>query len=191
MFKQLFAAAALAAVIASPAGAVTFESALTQGSTVVADYAGPRLISFDIDFGNLSAAEVEYRIDDGDIGAPIDFKAILRNFSGSGFTGFTITLSEGSFGTLGSVTRQFGGTAQTFGSGNTATIMFNTPEFLDVEFGNALGTTPNAANWTLLGLHAGDRITLTVTPVPEPGTYALMFGGLALLAGVARRRRQH
>lgn len=29
-----------------------------------------------------------------------------------------------------------------------------------------------------------------VTPVPEPETYALMLGGLALLGGVARRRRQ-
>ena len=31
--------------------------------------------------------------------------------------------------------------------------------------------------------------SLTVTPVPEPGTYALMLGGLALLGGVARRRK--
>ena len=27
-----------------------------------------------------------------------------------------------------------------------------------------------------------------VTPIPEPGTYALMLGGLALLGLVARRR---
>jgi len=29
-----------------------------------------------------------------------------------------------------------------------------------------------------------------ITPVPEPGTYALMLGGLAALAFVARRRRR-
>ena len=35
-----------------------------------------------------------------------------------------------------------------------------------------------------------DNIAVTTTPVPEPATYALMLGGLALMAGVARRRRR-
>jgi len=34
-----------------------------------------------------------------------------------------------------------------------------------------------------------DNLTLAVTPVPEPETYALMLGGLGALAWVARRRR--
>jgi hypothetical protein len=35
---------------------------------------------------------------------------------------------------------------------------------------------------------AFDDVSVTTTPIPEPSTYALMLGGLALLAGVARRR---
>jgi hypothetical protein len=33
-----------------------------------------------------------------------------------------------------------------------------------------------------------DDIAVTTTPIPEPSTYALMLAGLALVAGVARRR---
>ena len=34
-----------------------------------------------------------------------------------------------------------------------------------------------------------DNLSLTVTPVPEPETYAMLLAGLAVLGGVARRRR--
>jgi hypothetical protein len=189
-FKHLIAGAALAAAFTGPALAVTFEGSLTQGATVVNDYAGPGLISFDIDFANFLPAVVEYRIDGGDVAAPIDFNAIFRNLSGSGITGFTIALSQGSFGTLGSVIRQFDGTASVSGGGQLATISFNSPEFLDVEIGNALGTTPNAADWTITGLNVGDRVSLTVTPVPEPTSLAMMFGGLALTGLWMRNQRR-
>jgi hypothetical protein len=36
---------------------------------------------------------------------------------------------------------------------------------------------------------AFDSVSVTTTPIPEPSTYALMLGGLALLAGIARRRK--
>jgi hypothetical protein len=37
---------------------------------------------------------------------------------------------------------------------------------------------------------AGQRILLSASPVPEPGQWALMFGGLALLGGLAHGRRR-
>jgi hypothetical protein len=183
-FKQLIATAALAAGLATPALAVTFEGALTQGSTVVTDFGATGLISFDIDFGNFQPAVVEYRIDGGDMPAPIDFSAVFRNLAGSGIAGFTIALDRGTFASVGSVTRLFAGAAQVVNGGAFATITFNTPEFLDVEIGNALGTTPGAANWTIGGLNVGDRVNLTVTPlpVPEPGVWVLMALGLGALA---------
>lgn len=54
--------------------------------------------------------------------------------------------------------------------------------------GNALGTTPGAQNWTLAGLAAGDRFTLAVSLVPEPGSLALLLAGLAAVAPAVRRR---
>ncbi len=190
--ETLFATATLAAALCAPAAAATFEGAVTQGTTVVSDYAGNGLISFDIDFGNFSPASVEYRIDSADAPLPLDFNAVLRNYTGLGIAGYSITLSQGLFSFVGSVDRQFGGTSAVSLNGSTATVTFNTPEYLDVELGNALGTTPGAADWAIGGLNVGDRVTLTLTPlpVPEPGTYALLLAGLGgALLRVHRTRR--
>ena len=35
-----------------------------------------------------------------------------------------------------------------------------------------------------------DNVTMTVTPVPEPETYAMFLAGLGLMGAVARRRKQ-
>ena len=186
---HILSVAALAAACAAPAGAMTFEGSTSQGATVVTDYAANGLVSFDIDFANFAGASVEYRVDDVDMGAALSFNAVLRNFTNLGFGGFTLALSQGSFATAGSVTRQFGGTALVNVAGGIATLSFNTPEFLDVELGNALGTTPAASDWTITGLQSGDRFSITVSPVPEPGSMALLLAGLGCVGFIARRRR--
>jgi hypothetical protein len=38
--------------------------------------------------------------------------------------------------------------------------------------------------------NTGSGFVVTVSPVPEPATYAMMAGGLALLAARRRMRRQ-
>ena len=56
---------------------------------------------------------------------------------------------------------------------------------------SALATAP-VTSVAFLGspnLVAFDSVSVTTTPIPEPSTYALMLSGLALLAGIARRRR--
>ena len=191
-----FFVALLATAAALPAQAVSFDGALTQGATTVVDYSGRGLLSFDIDFANAAPAVLSYRVNSGDVagGQPISLSAVLRNFSGQGFPGYLLAIDNGAFGVVGSVTRPFGGsTSVSVAGGNAATLSFSTPEFLDVEIGNALGATAGAFNWTLVGLRAGDRINVSVSVVPEPGRYALLLAGLAVVGFMARRQasRQH
>ncbi len=49
------------------------------------------------------------------------------------------------------------------------------------------GTT--VAGYGAIGTMGGYPVSQTITAVPEPQSYALMLGGLALVAGWARRRR--
>ena len=59
MKKHLIAtAAALLLAAAAPAQAISFEGAITQGGTTVANYASTGLVSFDIDFRSFDAAAV-------------------------------------------------------------------------------------------------------------------------------------
>ncbi len=187
MFLKTFIAAA-ALVALAPAGAATFASASTQDGTVVADYSATGLVSFDIDFKSLGAATLNYTISADDLTMPLAWNAILRNLAGIGFDGYVVTLDRGVFAEDGTVTRQFGGSTTVSVAAGTASFTFTPPEFLDIEVGNALGTTPAAQNWVFGGLSAGDTLAITVTPVPEPGTWGLMAAGLGLVGWLARRR---
>jgi hypothetical protein len=191
MIKKTLTAAALALAAALPAQALTFEGAVTQGATVAEDYSGIGLLAFNLDLFNGAPAVLSWRIDDEDLLAPIAFNAVIRNLTGSGLKGVTLTLDRGAFATVGSVTRQFGGgTSAVSGSGATRTVTFTPEEFLDVELGNPLGGA-GKTDWTLgqAGFNVGDRFSLTVTAVPEPTSLAMLLGGLAAVGAVARRRK--
>jgi hypothetical protein len=189
MNKTLIAAA-LALAAALPAQALTFEGAVTQGATVATDYSATGLLSFDLDLANGSAAVLSWRIDDEDLLAPIAFNAVIRNYTGAGLQGLSLALDRGGFASVGTVTRQFGGATAVSGSGATRTITFTPEDYLDIELGNALGGA-GKTDWTLgqAGFQVGDRFSLTVTAVPEPGQYALLLAGLAAVGAVVRRRR--
>lgn len=189
MNKTLIAAA-LALAAALPAQALTFEGAVTQGATVASDYSTIGLLSFDLDLANGSPAVLSWRLDDEDLLAPIAFNAVIRNYTGTGLQGLVLTLDRGSFSSVGTVTRQFGGATVVSGSGATRTITFTPEDYLDIELGNALGTG-GKTDWTLAqaGFQVGDRFSLTVSAVPEPSQVALLLAGLGAVGWVARRRR--
>jgi hypothetical protein len=194
MIRHLLSAAAVAALIAAgPAQALALVGSGGSAGSLT-DYSEEGLLSFDADFtGTAGRIVATYAIEAGDLLAPLDFNALLRNFTGEGLGGYVLSLSAGQFGGAGTVTRQFGGSTAVAGLGSgMLTLDFDTPEFVDVEVGDVLGT-PGAANWLVdfggLGLQVGDRVRVAVSAVPEPGTLVLAATvlGIALLG---RRRRR-
>jgi len=55
--------------------------------------------------------------------------------------------------------------------------------------GAACMTGTSVAGYGAAGTMGGYPVLQTITAVPEPQTYAMLLGGLGLLAGVVRRRR--
>lgn len=186
--KTLLALAATAA-LALPAQAARLTGVATEGPVVVEDFSDDGLVSFDIDFLSASTTTIGYRIGEADLGGmAIAFNAVLRNFTSDGFPGYDVWLSGGSFDGNGTVTRQFGGDATVSFEGALARVRFDSPEFLDVELGDPLALGFGRIDWGITGLSAGDRLDITVSAVPEPSTWAMLFAGLGAVGWLARRR---
>jgi hypothetical protein len=80
--------------------------------------------------------------------------------------------------------------------GNEASFSHTVPGSPWVLIGSSMGLTNLAAgSYTLMvnGTSSGAggyQTSINVTPVPEPGTYAMMLAGLGLMGFIARRRKQ-
>jgi hypothetical protein len=59
-----------------------------------------------------------------------------------------------------------------------------------VQFVASAGTTIRSLSFTSGGIDAFETANYSVTPIPEPETYALMLAGLAALGFVSKRRKQ-
>lgn len=186
MHKSLIILAIAAAVL--PAQAANFSGA--TGPVVAQDYSADELVSFDLDFLSQGTATLTYDITAADLsGMGLAFNAVLRNLADVGFTGYNLSLSTGSFYPAGTATRQFGGDATVSFNGAMAAVRFDSPEYLDVEIGDPLMSGFNQVDWALSGLNAGDSLSITVSAVPEPETYAMMLAGLMMMVWMARRGR--
>lgn len=185
-----WAATATLVLACSPASALILLNTNTSGNSVATDYSTPGLLSFDVDFNDRSPITLAYTVEAADLLAPITFNAIFRNLTGLGQNSYGLSLSGGSFDTVGSVTRFFGGSTALSGTPQNVALNFNTPEFFDVQLGNPLGNNALANDWllNLSGLQPGSTFSITAT-VPEPSAYALMFGALGLLGWTTVRRQ--
>ena len=59
-----------------------------------------------------------------------------------------------------------------------------------VQFVASAGTTIKSLSFTSNGTDAFETANFSITPIPEPETYALMLAGLAALGFVSKRRKQ-
>ena len=103
--------------------------------------------------------------------------AFFNQFQATGTTGNNMTLLAYD---------QYGNVLESFSYGvNTAFDGYNEGKFLGFQRAQADIFGFGIADGTFVL----DNLTYTA-PVPEPGTWALMFAGLGMLAGVTRRRRR-
>lgn len=78
----------------------------------------------------------------------------------------------------------------TFASGVNASFLAPLASFL-TPIGGLITGQVVVGNWNGMGQVNDGAFTGTISPVPEPETYALMLSGLALMSFRARRRRSH
>ncbi|MDI1259869.1 PEP-CTERM sorting domain-containing protein [Aquabacterium sp.] len=189
--KKLIASLALCGLASTPAFAANFIGSTSAGASVVTDYSGSGLISFDLDLSDLAPVSLSYQITADDLLSGLDFNAMLRNLTGTGLNEVRFSLSLASFQTLGTVTRSFDPTYTVASSlgGQQALVSFGSPEYLDVAIGNPLGVN-GAQDWAIDtgNLQVGDVLTVTAA-VPEPESYVMALLGLAALGAFARRRK--
>jgi autotransporter-associated beta strand protein len=158
----------------SSAGLLEFEvvSAVGIGTPVAGTDYDTMIVTGELNLSALSSTN-RFVIDlisldgNGDGAALVDFDPLST---------FTFTLIE--YNTL-----SLGANAG-LGANITSLFTLNTGAFLDLN-GNEV-----AAGWSVINDISSSSISLTYAPIPEPSTYGLILGGLALAATALRRKRR-
>ena len=191
------AALALASVLAAPsAHAVEYVGARfaapATGNAVVS-YGSGDAQSFDIDFGTMTRVTLAFVTFRDEAAPSMSFSALINNFTGYNFEGLTVRLTGGAVfqSPSGSVIPTFGTLAGTVVTPTQVAMSFSPGEPYALSFGNPLGEV-GASDWMIdfSSVESGATFGLSVTAVPEPGTYAMLLAGLGLIGTMVRRRQR-
>lgn len=183
--KLLAAAMTVGALSAGPAQAVAITGVNTAAGNTVVDYSTLGNVSFDLDLVRFApGTTLTFTLENGD-GSVLDFDAIIRNLTlSTGIGHMKLVLFDATFQSFGTAVG-FSGAGKVSGSQTTGIIDFTPPEFVDITIGDVgFGGTDWKIDVANLGV--GDTFSMRVA-VPEPGSLALLLGGLG--AALTLRRR--
>jgi len=188
-FVKLFAAAATAFALSTPASAALLVSSTGVPGNTVTNYSGAGLVSFDLDLINFSGARLNFVLEQADLAGPLSMNALIKNMTLQLLPKFNFDLQGIGFASSGSVTAGFGTIGSVSNAASNANIAFSNGEPADFYFGNPLGKA-GQFDWLLdtSGMQAGDSFSITAQ-VPEPASLALMLPLLAGLVAARRRKR--
>lgn len=184
---QLAGALALAAVAAQTAQAVVLESAhASVGGTASASAIGQQL-ALDLQLAEGGSAHYSFLLEAADVGQWLSLDAVISLVPGTALSQLRIALGDAEFALVGSVTPSFGQLDTLGGDATQQHIHLRVPETLGLDLGAPFGQAGSSA-WLLApaGAAAGDRFSLDIQAVPEPGSLLLCLGALAAAAGTRR-----
>lgn len=195
---SLFSTAALtlAAVLSAPSvHAVEYLGAgfaASHSGNAVVSFGSGAAQSFDIDFGAITRVTLAFVTFRDEAAPTMSFSALINNQSGYNFDGLNVRLTGGAVfqSPSGSVTPTFGTLAGTVVTPAQVVMSLSVGEPYALSFGNPLGEV-GASDWMIdfSAVESGATFGLSVTAVPEPGTYAMLLAGLGLIGTMVRRRR--